>query len=160
MSLFNLMGMDYGKTQVQIEARRQELFRKLSEIEKQRAHLDEEYEKAQRELLALIQMRSGAEIALGQAEVPCPPIPGLTEHIRNVLLASPVPLTPTDIRRSCLEVGIRGSSRKNLLIAVHSILKRFGYDVKRVQVKGKSAYVARPGLKLRQKQSQGVRSRY
>lgn len=146
--------MDYGKTQVQIEARRQELFRKLADIQMQRKHLDEEYEKAERELVALIHMRSGAEIALGQVEVPRPAVPGLTEHIRNVLLASPVPLSPTDIRNSCLEVGIRGSSRKNLLIAVHSILKRFGYDVKRVKMNGKTAYVARPGLKVRQSQAQ------
>ena len=152
--------MDYTKTQVQIEARRLELLHKLSDLAAQRKRLDEEYDKIQRELIALIQMRTGAEIALGHVDVPRPPIPGLTEHIRSLLLASAVPLTPTQIRQSCEEVGIRAASRKNLLIAVHSILKRFGYDIRRVKLKGKAAYVARPGLRIRHKQSQPVRSLY
>jgi hypothetical protein len=49
---------------------------------------------------------------------------GITEEIRTVLRLTPVHLTATQIRDAILERGVRSKNRRNLLINVHTILRR------------------------------------
>jgi hypothetical protein len=63
-----------------------------------------------------------------------------------------VPLTAMQIRDSCETVGIRASSRRNLLIAVYTTLKRMYLDVRTVKQNGRIAYFPRQRLRIALKQ--------
>lgn len=131
--------MDYLKTQADIDHRGQEIQRKYSELVAEVDRVFDELELLQREVLGLREMEHGIQMALGQRPVA---VPGLTEHIRMIMCQTKVPLTPLQIRESCEGVGIKGSSRKTLLITVHSVLKRL--EARRVYVDGKVAYSPNP----------------
>lgn len=69
---------------------------------------------------------------------------GLTEEIRTILGLTTVHLTPTQIRDSLIERGFKGSgsSPKNLLINVHTVLSRL-WDARELDIverDGKPAY--------------------
>ncbi len=64
----------------------------------------------------------------------------MTEHIKRVLQQTTIPLLPTQIRDSLKAVGISGSSDKNLLISVHTVLSRLKADLVASEQDGKTAY--------------------
>ncbi len=132
--------MDIKESHSELQQRRLELKQKLEQISLKQSQLDEIRKTTERELRGIELMIAGAETALGSADAHPQLPPRLTEHIRKVLAHSQVPLTPLQIRDSCEGVGIKAGSRKNLLIAVHTTLKRLGLRLKKVRVDGQVAY--------------------
>lgn len=106
-------------------------------------HLQEELASIERVLIDLVKLRGEVEIVACDSEPPDPPIPSLTEHVRRLVAVTTIPLLATQIRDSCEAVGIQASSRKNLLIQVHTALQRMRLDVRRVKIDGKGAYLPR-----------------
>lgn len=63
----------------------------------------------------------------------------LTQAIREIVQRSTVPLTPPQIRDFLTDAGYSGSTPKNLLITVHTILQRLVLD-KQIDRKDDGAY--------------------
>jgi len=132
--------MDYHRTQEDIEQREKEVGDRISEITALDRSLTAELASLTRELTALQQMRLAIEVAVGlrpAAETT------LAARVRTVMRETRVPLTPVQIRELCETAGIRGSSRKNQLIAIHAVLRRMRLreQVRVVRVAGKIAYL-------------------
>ncbi len=69
---------------------------------------------------------------------------GLQDAVLTVLRRSPVPLNPVEIREVLMASGMVGSSPKNLLISVHTVITRLGDRVEEVSgPDGKPAYKLR-----------------
>ena len=66
---------------------------------------------------------------------------GTTEEIKTVLRLTPVHLTAVQIRDSILARGIRPRNPKNLLISVHTILKRIEQELDIDRRQGKPRYM-------------------
>jgi hypothetical protein len=81
-----------------------------------------------------------AVASAAQSEEPA----GFTEAVRKVLARSATPLVPTEIRDALEIMGFEGSSPKNLLIHVHSVLRRLfeNDEIEQVPRDGKMAYRA------------------
>lgn len=140
--MFN--NMDYQKAQHEIEQRRLELRNKQLEIALKQSQLEQARSAVEKELRGLDQMQAGTEIALGRLDAPTPP--GLTDYIRSLLVDTQTPLTARQIRDSCEAAGIKAASRRNLLIAVHTVLKRMDLHLRTTRLDGKAAYLSRPTL--------------
>lgn len=136
--------MDYRKAQHEIETRRFELRNRVSEIALQQSQLQREMSAVEKEICGLDQMHAGSEMALGRLDAPTPP--GLTDYIRSLLTDTPTPLTAMQIRDACEAVGIKAASRRNLLIAVHTALRRMDSHLRTTRLDGRLAYLARPTL--------------
>lgn len=139
--------MDIKKTQFEIGQRRLELKHQIEEISLQQSQLEQLKTTAKRELRGLDQMYAGTEIAIGSPDGHTPSAPGLTEYIRDVLANTQVALTARQVRDLCEAAEIKAASRKNLLISVHTILKRLDLYLKKVRLDGQLAYLPRPTLK-------------
>lgn len=140
--MFNIM--NYQKAQHEIEQRRLELRNKQLEIALKQSQLEQEMSAVEKELRGLDQMQAGTEIALGRLDAPTPL--GLTDYIRSLLVNTQTPLTARQIRDSCEAVGIKAATRRNLLIAVHTVLKRMSLHLKTTHLDGHTAYLSRPTL--------------
>jgi hypothetical protein len=68
---------------------------------------------------------------------------GLTEEIRTILNLTTVPLDPMQIRDSMLHRGFESSNPKNLLISVHTVLKRIEAELHKGERDGKPTYIAK-----------------
>ena len=128
--------------QGEIERLREEVLRGRSELRSHLNQINQDLADLDSQLRVLDEM-----LAVSRREATPPPVPGLTAHIRNVLAETQSPLTARQIRESCEAVGIRASSKKNLSIAVYTILKRMRPDVRTVKGNdGRLAYFPRPHL--------------
>jgi hypothetical protein len=136
------MALDYSKTRAEATQRKEEISVRLQEVAAQRRLLDDEELRLKRETIGLDQILEGAEMANSETP-PDLETPTLTKHIREILQKTTVPLLPTQIRDSCIAVGITGSSMKNLLISVHTVIDRLGPQLEERQVEGKKAYIWR-----------------
>jgi hypothetical protein len=99
--------------------------------------LDQESKDIMREVAGIDQILKGLDVM--ESNTVLEP-PGMTEHIRRVLQQTTIPLFPTQIRDSLKAVGIQGSSDKNLLISVHTVLSRLKADLVESEQDGKTAY--------------------
>ena len=113
---------------------------------------------AEQELRGLNQIHEGIEIAIGRLDAPRQAPPGLTEFVRSLMANTEVPLTAKQILDSREAVGITGTSRRKLVISLHTVLKRIGLSVKKSYVDGRQVayYLPRRSLlsipKRRQRQ--------
>jgi hypothetical protein len=146
--VFNMPSvMDYERESRETEGRRQELERRTVQIRFELARLKEELAGAERELRGLDHIRTGIEIAVGLRESAQSPAPGLTAHIRSILVGTRVALTAREITNACQALGIQGSSPRNLTIQVHTTLRRMGSNLKASRKNGRLAYLPGPGLR-------------
>ena len=139
--------MDYQKTLEDVQNRRRDLLVKMFELHQQRDRIDEELAKLDVEVRALDQMRAVTEIAAGRREEPAPRVPGLTEHVRKVLSETQLPLTAIEIRDSCQRAGIKAISKRNLLMAVYTTLKRMHSEIKTSDRNGRQAFFPKAGFR-------------
>jgi hypothetical protein len=122
----------------------QALVTKRSQLSAQLNRIEEELGTVEQMFIKLVRVRGAVEILVGGSELPASPAASLTEHVRKLVRESAVPLLATQIRDSCEAAGIKASSRKNLLIQVHTILKRMESDVRKVKIdKNRVAYLSR-----------------
>jgi hypothetical protein len=140
--------MDYRNKRHEFEKRRAELQLQLFDISAKKRLLDQQSAAAEQELRALDQILTAMEMAVGRIDAPTPSPPGLTEYVRSLMANTEVPLTAIQIRDSCVAVGIRGTSRRNFLISVHTVLKRLGLKVKERWEDGRQItyFLPRPSL--------------
>jgi hypothetical protein len=68
---------------------------------------------------------------------------GLTEEIRAIMNLTTVPLDAMQIRDSMLHRGFESSNPKNLLISVHTVLKRIEAELHKGERDGKPTYIAK-----------------
>jgi len=111
----------------------------LQEAQAELARLDERRQ-------SLIRLISNLKALCGYDELTPPPdyIPkGLTEEIRTILNLTTVPLDAMQIRDSMLNRGFENSNPKNLLISVHTVLKRIEGELQKSERDGKPAYIAK-----------------
>jgi hypothetical protein len=83
---------------------------------------------------------------------------GLQDAVRAVFQrAAPLPLQPTEVRNALIYAGIRGSSSKNLLISVHTVIGRIADELDEVsQPEGKTAYRWKGAATLKNAYEQGI----
>ena len=152
--LINICAMDYSGIREIAQAREQEIRRRLFEVENERARLASEADKLANELYKVIRfLESPAHRSeRGRRGL------GLTEHVRTLLSQSRKALTPTEIRDSCVNAGLRASTRRNLLITVHNTLRRMELhrEIKKTKWDGKDAYIGRWSERRRSRGSRGA----
>ena len=132
--------MDYAKTRADAQARKQQLTNRAQAIVEEKKQLDHEAEKIKRELIGLDQILDGVEFTTSEIPPDFEPA-GFTDKIRKVLSETSVPLVPTQIRDALEAIGSRGSSSRNLLISVHTVLERIKEELEESTTPdGKAAY--------------------
>ena len=137
------MQIDYAKTRDDAMRRKQELLERQRQIAADIKRLSEEDDCIRREIIGLEQVLDGLEFMISDVPPDLEPL-GFTDHIRKVLALTTVPLLPTQIRDSLLAVGIAGSSPRNLLINVHTVLRRINDELEEVTTaEGKTAYISK-----------------
>ncbi|HLK08911.1 MAG TPA: hypothetical protein VKV30_13235 [Candidatus Angelobacter sp.] len=137
------MVFDFEKTRIEATARRNVLISRIQEIPKEKARLDEELQQIQVEMIALDQILEG----LSYMETGGPPPDfeelGFRGQIEKILqLHVPKYLLPTEIREKLGAAGITGSTPRNLLISIHTILSRLDKDklIETTEQNGRTAY--------------------
>lgn len=135
----NIAGMDYMKFRKEALERRRDLTSRLNEIVEERIILQAEMESKQRELAAVDRILEGLDSVNSDEPLEGEPS-GMADHIRRLLQQSPVHLLPTQIRDALINVGITGSSPKNLLIGVHNVLSRLQLFLETAEVNNRAAY--------------------
>lgn len=131
--------MDYNKTREDAAKRKQELITRQEQIRTDKSKLDHEMEQIKLELIGLDQILEGLEYMESGPPPDLEPV-GFTDKIKHILQTTNVHLLPTQIRDALMNLGETGSSMKNLLIAVHSILARLEPFLATKEVSGKTAY--------------------
>jgi hypothetical protein len=141
--------MDYfQKSQHEIEQHKLRLRQRLQQVSLEVSRLEQESNDVKRQLRALDQMYAGTEMGIGRLDSAMKTSPGLTEYVRSLMANSEVPLTAKQIHDSCVSAGITGKSRRNQLIAVHTVLKRLNLTVRTAYLDGRPTkqYLPRPSL--------------
>jgi hypothetical protein len=141
------MVLDYNKTKEDAECRKNELRERLKQIPEEYAMLDREADAIKRELIGLDQILDGLDFATSDSPADFEPT-GFTDKIRKILSETAIPLLPTQIRDKLEEAGVTGSSSKNLLISVHTVLGRIVGELDTLERDGKQAYIARAKVTL------------
>lgn len=132
--------MDYEKAREEAIIRKEELTARMNQIVAEANRLEKEKAQVARELTGLEQVVESLEFMTNE-EVTLEPEPaGFTDHIRTILQRTTIPLTPVQIRDSCVAAGFAQKSLKNLLISVHTTLSRIESNLEKTQVEGKTAY--------------------
>jgi len=132
--------VDYAKSRQEALRQMDELHQRREAIVQEKERLDRENGEIERQLFGLEQILEGLEYL--STDVP-PDIeaPGFTDQIRQILQETDVPLTAVQIRDSLAAAGTTGSSPKNLLISVHTVLGRIESNLKKTEKDGRAAYV-------------------
>ncbi len=98
--------------------------RKLFDLERQKGAIEQQ-------IHGWAQIIEGLQVLAAEAQPDnIPDLPpdlepvGMTDAIRKAFQMYRVPLSPTDVRDALVGMGFTGSSPKNLLINVHTILRR------------------------------------
>jgi len=133
--------MNYEKTKQDAISRKEVLTERQKQIAAKKATLDKESEQIQRELIGLDELLETIEFMTNEAIAPDLEPVGFTEQIRAIFQETTSPLTAVQIRDILLEKGITGSSPKNLLISVHTIIAREKDNLETVNTDGKNAYL-------------------
>jgi hypothetical protein len=135
--------MDYEKVKQDASKRRQELSTRLEQIQNERARLSEESQKIQRELTGLDELLESIEYMSGSDLPPDLEPLGFSDQIRGIYQRATEPLTPVEIRDQLLQKGVTGSSARNLLISIHTVITREGEkgNLESAQKDGKNAHV-------------------
>jgi hypothetical protein len=133
--------MNYEKTKQDAISRKQELTERQKQLAAEKATLDKESEQIQRELIGLDELLETIEFMTNEAIAPDLEPVGFTEQIRVIFQETTSPLTAVQIRDILLEKGVTGSSPKNLLISVHTIIAREKENLETVNMDGKNAYL-------------------
>ena len=135
-----LFMMDYAKTREEAKGRKQQLTLRALAIVEEKKKLDSEVEKIKRELIGLDQILDGVEFMTSEVPPDLEPS-GFTDKIRKILSETSVPLVPTQIRDALEASGTTGSSSRNLLISVHTVLERIKSELEGSTTSdGKTAY--------------------
>jgi hypothetical protein len=129
--------LDYEKLKQATVERRAKLMERERQIDREITDLTAEAEEIRRELAGIDQILNGLEVMQSEG---LPEPPGMTEHIKRVLQLTTVPLSPVTLRDSLKAVGITGSSDKNLLISVHTVLGRLKPFLAEEQQDGRTVY--------------------
>src|SRR5437899_10232836 len=117
------MALDYEKTREEAKSRKAELMVRALAITAEKEQLEAEMKQIKRELSGLDHILEGVEFMTSEVPPDFEP-PGFTDKIRKMLSETTVPLQPTQIRDGLEAVGVKGSSSRNLLISVHTVLER------------------------------------
>ena len=132
--------IDYGKTREAAQAQKQALTIRALAILEEKKRLDSEVEQIRRELIGLDQILDGVEFVSSEIPPDLEP-PGFTEKIRKILSETSIPLVPTQIRDVLEANGFGGSSSRNLLISVHTVVERIKNELVEAKTPdGKTAY--------------------
>jgi hypothetical protein len=137
------MVFDFEKTRTEATARRNTLMGRLKDIPKEKARLEEEAQQIQVEMIALDQILEG--LSYMEAGGPPPDLEelGFRGQIEKVLQThAPNYLLPTEIREKLAAAGVTGSTPRNLLISIHTILTRLDKDklIESTEQNGRTAY--------------------
>jgi hypothetical protein len=137
------MVFDFEKTRTEATARRNTLLGRLKDIPKEKARLDDEAQQIQVEMIALDQILEG--LSYMEAGGPPPDLEelGFRGQIEKVLQQNaPNYLLPTQIREKLAAAGVTGSTPRNLLISIHTILTRLDKDklIEPTEQNGRTAY--------------------
>lgn len=136
--------LDYTKTREDALRRRQELTIRQQQIVKQKQQLEEESAQIKRELIGLEQILEGLDFMSNDTPPDLEEV-GFTDQIRRILGTTSSYLVPTQIRDALQQAGVTGSSPKNLLISVHTVLNRIQDELETTQTaEGKTAYRGKP----------------
>lgn len=116
---------------------------RLKDIPKEKARLEEEAQQIQVEMIALDQILEG--LSYMEAGGPPPDLEelGFRGQIEKVLQThAPNYLLPTEIREKLAAAGVTGSTPRNLLISIHTILTRLDKDklIESTEQNGRTAY--------------------
>ena len=132
--------MDYSKTREDANARKDALTLRALAIMEERKNLDAEVEQIRRELIGLDQILDGVEFMTSEIPPDLEP-PGFTDKIRKILSDTQIPLVPTQVRDALEAAGSKGSSSRNLLISVHTVIERIKSELEESATpEGKTAY--------------------
>jgi hypothetical protein len=135
--------MDYAKIIQDANRRKQELSDRQQQIQSQRTVLDQESQNIQRELAGLDELLESIDL-MTNPDIPPDLEPlGFTDQIRVILQGASGPLTTKEIRSLLMAKGITGSSARNLLISVYTVITREKDkgNIERVEKDGKTAWV-------------------
>jgi hypothetical protein len=152
--------MDYEKLKQDATRRRQELAARQEKIQKEKALLSEESQRIQRELAGLDELLESIEF-MTSPDIPPDLEPlGFSDQIRAIYQGATEPLTPVEVRDLLLQKGVTGSSSRNLLISVHTVITREQErgNLETVSKGGKTAYTWKgprrfPRYRLRKRQA-------
>jgi hypothetical protein len=137
------MVFDFDKTRTEAIARKNILLARIRDIPKEKARLDEEAQQIQVEMIALDQILEG--LSYMEAGGPPPDLEelGFRAQIEKILQQNSLKyLLPTEIREKLVLAGVTGSSQRNLLISIHTILNRLDKDklIEAKEQQGRTAY--------------------
>ncbi len=135
---------DYEKTRENALRRQQEIAARQKEIATQKRQLDDEASQLHKESVGLEQIIEGVDFMSN--DIP-PDLEerGFTDQIRGILSMTNSHLVPTQIRDALMNAGVTGSSPKNLLISVHTVLGRIADELDMITTtEGKTAYKRKP----------------
>jgi len=130
---------DYTKTREDALRRKQELANREQGIAAQKQKLEEESAQIKRELIGLEQILEGLDFMSNDTPPDLEEV-GFTDQIRGILNMTNSHLVPTQIRDALMNAGVTGSSPKNLLISVHTVLGRIKDELDVIDRDGKPAY--------------------
>lgn len=139
-NLNSIVMLDYEKTREGALRRQQELVARQKEIAAQKTQLEEELTQIKKEMIGLEQIIDGLDFMSN--DIP-PDLEerGFTDQIRGILSMTNSHLVPTQIRDALMAAGVTGSSPKNLLISVHTVLGRIADELDTITTtEGKTAY--------------------
>ncbi|HUI40568.1 MAG TPA: hypothetical protein VL523_01245 [Terriglobia bacterium] len=131
--------MDYENTKREALQERDALLKRREEIAAEKRNLENERERIERRLAGLDQVLDGLETMTSDLP-PDLEAPGFTDQIRRILQEADLHLTPVQIRDTLQRAGVKGSSDKNLLISVHTVIARLKPNLSVSEVDGKAAY--------------------
>jgi hypothetical protein len=133
--------MDINKTRAEVQKQREQLTARLEQIAQERNRLKDEESQITRQLTGLDQVVDGLDFMDGVGIPDLEPL-GFTDRIRRILNETNAPLLPTQIRDLLAAQGQTGSSAKNFLISIHTVLTRIDVELDKVKVEGgKIAYI-------------------
>ena len=136
--------LDYAKTREDALRRQQELVARQKEIAAQKHQIEEELTQIKKEMIGLEQIIDGLDFMSN--DIP-PDLEerGFTDQVRGILSMTNSHLVPTQIRDALMSAGVTGSSPKNLLISVHTVLGRIADELDTITTtEGKTAYKRKP----------------
>lgn len=132
--------MDYEKIKREATNRKQELTKRQAQITKEKTDLDDESEKLRLELIGLDELLESIEF-IQNPEIPPDLEPlGFTEQVGSIFQGTTEALTPVEVRDLLLAKGVTGSSKKNLLIGVYTVIARHKDNLEATTKNGKRAY--------------------
>lgn len=138
--LLGVVDMDYTRSKQEALQEKEDLLKQREQIAQEKERLDRANGEIERRLIGLEHILEGFEF-LSNDIPPELEKPGFTEQIRRILQQASFPLTAIEIRNTLVAEGVEHSSKKNLLISIHTVLGRLESDLKKSEKDGKSAYV-------------------